>query len=398
MAKRVQSLLYADKMAEQYRSYRNFVRSTKTDATKAIYAESLRRFINFNKIENYDELLQWDAEEITDRLLDWVDSMTDSGLKGITIRAQLSGPELFLSMNRKMWHKEVVRKRIRSDDDIPGGDEPYTDEEIIRMLNATKHPRTLALVHFLASCGVRPGGFVDPVLRLKDLEEIEDCFSVEIYAGTKFAYWVFLTPEASKAMRNYLEWRAAKKYNMKPESPLFISFVKKSKKRKNRKTVYNEHLTDCNVDSIIRNLLGQAGITRKKVSSQRYDKAVLYGFRKRYDTALKNTTGINLSIAEKLMAHKTPKEIKLDANYFRPKREICFSEFKKAVMNLTLDPTERQAQKIREQETELTELQKTKMTVTELETFTKTQAKKIEAMEDEMKRYEQYLKTTDSKK
>lgn len=359
MVERIKSLDYADKMSKKYTSYRNFVRSTKTNATKANYAESLRRFVNFHKVTNYDKLLKWDTEEITDRLLDWVDSMTDAGLKGVTIRAQLSGPELFFEMNRKLWHKRVVRKRIPSDEDTPGGDEPYTTEDISRMLSATKQPRTIALVHFLASCGIRPGGFVDPILRMKHLQEIEDCFSVEIYAGTKFSYWVFLTPEASKAMRNYLEWRELKKITTEPESPLFVSFTKKPRKNKKRKTKHYEYLTDSNVDSIIRHLLVNAGITRKKASSERYDKAALYGFRKRYDTILKETNDINLLLAEKMMAHKTPKEIKLDKNYFRPNRERCFVEFKKAVKELIIDSSERKElenQKLRVENTEIHQL------------------------------------------
>lgn len=359
MAERTRSLDYADKMAKKYTSYNNFVRSTKTNATKANYAESLRRFVNFHKVTNYDKLLKWDTEEITDKLLDWVDSMTDAGLKGVTIRAQLSGPELFFEMNRKLWHKRIVRKRIPSDEEVPGGDDPYTTEDITRMLSSTKQPRSIALIHFLASCGIRPAGFTDPVLKMKHLQEIEDCFSVEIYAGTKFAYWVFLTPEASKAMRNYLEWRELKKITTSPESPLFVSFKKKPRKNKKRKTNYYEYLTDSNVDSIVRHLLINAGISRKKVSSERYDKAALYGFRKRYNTILKETDNINLQVAEKIMAHKTPKEIKLDKNYFRPTRERCFVEFKKAIKELTVDPSERKEvenQKLRVENTEIHQL------------------------------------------
>lgn len=367
MVERRKTLAYADKMAQKYKSYHEFIASINTNATKANYAESMRRFVKFHKITDYDKLLEWDSEKITDKLLEWVDSMTDDGLKGVTIRAQLSGPELFFQVNRKLWHKVLVRKRIRSDEDIPGGDEPYTTEDISRMLSATKQPRTIALVHFLASCGIRPGGFVDPVLRMKHLEQIEDCFSVEIYAGTRFSYWVFLTPEASKAMKNYLEWRKLKNISTYPESPLFASFAKKPRKNKKRKTKHYEYLTDSNVDSIIRHLLVNAGITRKKGSSERYDKAALYGFRKRYDTILKETNDINLLLAEKMMAHKTPKEIKLDKNYFRPNRERCFVEFKKAVKGLTIDPSERKEAENQKLRVENTEIHQLKNRTSELE-------------------------------
>jgi len=80
-----------------------------------------------------------------------------------------------------------------------------------------------------------------------------------------------------------------------------------------------------------------AGIERKKVKN-RHEKAIIYGFRKRFHTTLILTDGLNPNIAEKLMGHKNGS----DGNYLRPTPEQCFFEFEKAIPDLTLDPTERQ--------------------------------------------------------
>ena len=67
------------------------------------------------------------------------------------------------------------------------------------------------------------------------------------------------------------------------------------------------------------------GIQRKKSC---YDSEIQinHGFRKRFSTILK-MTGVNWSIAEKLIGHKTG----LDSTYFKPSVEKCFSEFRKAI-------------------------------------------------------------------
>lgn len=83
-------------------------------------------------------------------------------------------------------------------------------------------------------------------------------------------------------------------------------------------------------------LLRAAGITRTK-NGKRYDKAANYGFRKRFNGLLKMNNNVNSNIAEKLMAHKRG----LDGSYLKPTREECFAEFKKAIIDLTVDDSER---------------------------------------------------------
>jgi len=76
-------------------------------------------------------------------------------------------------------------------------------------------------------------------------------------------------------------------------------------------------------------------VERVKVGC-RFDKALLYGFRKRFNTILKLDNDINSNIAEKLMAHKNG----LDGTYLKPTKEQCFAEFVKAIPALTLDKSD----------------------------------------------------------
>ncbi len=352
MVIRVPSLRYADEMAITHRSYRNLLRGISSDATKANYAECLKRFVKFHNISNYDKLVKFDSEQITDMMCDWVDYLSDKKLKSITIRAMLSGPELFFEMNRKIWHKKLVRKRIRKDDTIPGGTKPFTTEEIELMLDSTKSRRTKALIHFIASTGIRPAALVDPVLRMKHLEKLDDCYAVKVYDESKEGYWAFLTPEATKSMDRYLNWRQVHGEEFDPETVVFIN-INRNMTKKEQATKQKEYVTDGSLSRIIYDLIKHAGITRTKVGNQRYDKAVVYGFRKRFNTILKLNNDVNSNITEKLMAHKRG----LDGTYLQPTKEECYQEFVKAMFELTIDDSERKQVEIDKIKIEKTELQ-----------------------------------------
>ena len=111
-------------------------------------------------------------------------------------------------------------------------------------------------------------------------------------------------------------------------------------------------MTADSVRQTLTNLMKLAGIERKKTGN-RFDKAIVYGFRKRFNGILKMNNEVNSNIAEKLMAHKRG----LDGNYLKPTIEQCFEEFRKAIPELTIDPTERQKAKIQMLEQEKSEIE-----------------------------------------
>ena len=69
---------------------------------------------------------------------------------------------------------------------------------------------------------------------------------------------------------------------------------------------------------------------------------------------MKLASGVNPNITEKLLGHKKG----LYGAYLAPTREECFSEFAKAIPNLTIGDKERDKLKIRNLESEKSELQK----------------------------------------
>jgi len=108
-------------------------------------------------------------------------------------------------------------------------------------------------------------------------------------------------------------------------------------------------------------LLKAGGIIRIK-NGRRYDKAANYGFRKRFNGILKMNNNVNSNIAEKLMAHKKG----LDGAYLKPTIEQCFTEFAKAITDLTIDDSERKNLKIEKLEKEKSEHEKDRIEVEDL--------------------------------
>ena len=365
---------YAEEMATHSRSFRRFNNAIQTDATRSNYSYSINRFMRFlveNKfvsdIKAYDELLNFNADQITDYLEDFVFEL-NSKIRPSGIMSMIAAPELFFEMNRKVWHKKLVRKSINKDNVESTGNSPITTAEIRDMLQVAKHPRDVALIHFFASTGARPAAIFDPVLRMKHLEYMPNpdnpdrkhnwCYAVRIYDESREGYWAFLTPEATRALEKYHSWRKNIRHEkFTDETPVFANFARHAQR---------PHLSDNSIKEIFRSLINRSALPREK-KGNRYNKALIYMFRKRFNTILKLDNSVNSNIAEKLMAHKKG----LDGVYLQPTREECFKEFVKAILHLTIDSSERDRIELEQANKEKSELQQR---VNEIEEMRRQQA------------------------
>jgi len=336
------------KFDKNCKSFRNFDDGIRRDTTRRTYQFSLDELVRFGNFKGYDELAKLETDEIHEFLKEWIRYLKNKNLKFKTIKTKLNAAELFFIMNKKSFHKELLHKILPDSDELVGGDEPFTTDELARLRQAAKKPRDIAIIDFLGSTGVRPGCLSDPVLKRKHLKEMpRGCIAVRVYDDSKEGYWAFLTPEATKSLKRYLRSRERNGEELTGESVLFKTFENPHKKK--------DYLTADSIRQTLTNLMKLAVIERKKIKN-RHDKAIIYGFRKRFHTVLKLKDGLNSNIAEKLMGHKNGS----DGNYLRPTLEQCFFEFEKAIPDLTLDPTEKQKIMIEKQQKELSELEKQK--------------------------------------
>ncbi|TLX95541.1 MAG: hypothetical protein E6K91_02715 [Thaumarchaeota archaeon] len=347
----------------EFQALRRFRNGIEEEKTYLDYKKQLDRFCSHANL-SYDEIIKLRTDELQNHLEDWVMSLSEQGLKGATTKKMLAGVMKFLDMNRRLYHKKallgLVRENRNKSDEISGS-VPYTSAEIKRMLGGTKKLRTKAIIHFFKDSGARPQVITDPILRMKHLivqydENGKDtgCYAIRVYdnspdgfsENSKAGQWIFLTPEGRKALDAYLNSRKLNGEVLDKETPLFATYSKVGTGR-----VKNRHLALHGVYDALELAIKSAGIERTKID-ERYDKAIFYGFRKRFNTILKLDGAINSNIAEKLMHHKKG----LDGVYLKPTKDECFAEFKKAILELTVDDSERDKIKIRKLESEKSEL------------------------------------------
>ena len=344
-----------------------FVNAIKTEATKESYTNSMKKFKEFSKVKTYKQFKKLKTEKLKGLLVSYIVYLNSKNLAHSSVSLYLSAIELFLDMNEINYPKRVIRKLLPADGKKQGGERPYTTEEIKRMLEVSPKLRTKALIHFFNSTGIRPNALHDPIVKLSDLIELPDgCQTIMLYKDSKEEYWSFLTPEAVKSINNYIRSRKLNGEHFDDDSPLFENKGKPIKHRAIR--------------HILTRVINNAVIERSK-KGNRYDKALVYGFRKRFNTILKISDGLNPNIAEKLMAHKRG----LDGVYLKPTMEECHKEFIKAIPELIIDPTLRQELEITKKQQKIDELEAKTSTITEQES-------RIKQLEENQKRQDQFLK------
>lgn len=324
------------------RSFVLFENVDNSESTMKLYKKGLDNYMKFVKYaDRYDDYLKLDSEIIHKQLEDFAMYHRNRKVKGITIRCHLKPVYLFLDVNRKQYFPKSINRYIPKDKTKKGNNKPFTDEDIQKMLDYTNSSRNKALILFFSSVGGRSAVLVDPILCFKHLYPMPfGCKAVLMYSGSNEEYWGFLTPESSKALEEYRDERIRDGENITPDSPLFA--VEKKSRFKDE-----SYLSLPALNSIFQNLEKKAHIEKIKTGN-RYDKALIYGFRKRFNTILKIDSDVNSNIAEKLMAHKNG----LDGVYFTPTREECFAEFIKAIPQLTVSRAEKLTIKLEESENE----------------------------------------------
>ena len=338
-------------ISKRYRCMKLFFRTLNENTSKESYGYKFQKFMRFtvdNKWcetnEDFNKLLALDSDKITDLLSDYVDFLEERGNRNVG--TDLASPELFFQNNRKLWHRELVRGGIKRDKGMPGGDLPIEDKELEDVYFGSKHPRDRFIISALSSLGLRPAGWHDPVIRFKHLVPIENSYAVKIYDMSIHGYWGFLIPEARKDLETYKQWRINRGEKITDESPVLTTLPSRWNKK-------YDFMTNDNLSVLLERLI--KGKVKRIKTGNRYNKALSTMFRKRFNTKLKLNNDVNSNVAELVMAHKLPGA---QGNYTKPTMEECYVEVKKAIPELTIDPSLRKQVIIEQKKKENSDLQK----------------------------------------
>lgn len=327
----------------EQRSLVMFQNSQKSIHTAKQYLYYLNRFKDYYHLKDFDSLLGMEPSKLQIMIEDWIIELKKQ-VNPNTIPPMVFGVKSFFEANdvELKWKKI---QRLMPDKIKASGIRAYSKDQIKIMIDTAKDIRAKALILFLASSGIRIGAIPD--LRLKHLADYEGCKLVTVYEGTKEEYQTFISPEATKALTVYHNKRIQDGEYFTENTPLFRKVYRlKSEKPKpvNKPTL----------QEIIRRVLINAGLRQGK-KGNRYDVQIDNGFRKFFNSAIKNTEGINLSYAEKLLGHSIT--IPLDNHYLEPETAKIFKVYSSALTNLTIDESELQAAKLKAKEEKITQLE-----------------------------------------
>ena len=281
--------------------------------------------MSFCKVKTYDELAVLPQQTLQILMEDYV-MYLKKVISPNTINLPISAVKAFLECNdvELRWSKI---KRLRPARVKKSGGEAWLTSEINTMLTFATELRTKTLIHLLASSGMRIGGFGD--LKMRHVTQIEDCKSILVYEGTTDEYVTFLIPEASLMFDSYIQKRESDGEKITPDSPVFRSAYQLgyAKVKSSNTNALKE---------LVRLLILKSGLRNNQIKrGKRYNKQADHSFRKRFNTIMKTTPNMNISLIEKMMGHSVT--VVLDNVYLDPTIEQLFSEFKKAIPELTLD-------------------------------------------------------------
>jgi integrase len=199
-------------------AYSNFVNSIDSEKTKEVYQYSLNRFLQHYQTD-LDSFLSLSQQEMSDLIVNYLTNKKVSRQYKIVIFSAIMH---CCQMNDVILNWKKIKKFIkyeRTDNAINGKDRPYFHSEIQKILEfSDQRLKTTFLV--LASTGMRIGAL--STIRIGDLERIDDLYKIIVYSGDKEEYFTFTTPECTKEIDAYLDFRTRRGEQITQDSYLIV--------------------------------------------------------------------------------------------------------------------------------------------------------------------------------
>ena len=256
------------------------VSGTSASSTTAFWRDSLRRFLEINRVKGVD----WD------------------------------------------YVNQFIPKVRKS-----GQDRAPTLEEIRKVVTVADL-RTKCLILFLTSSGARVGSI--EYLHWRDIQEAEfegwKLAKVTIYRGEPEEYETFASPECYEYLLKYREIREKVGEVITPSSPVFVKEV--NKRRFDQRKV--KPVSVRTLKNQMGELLNQMKMGEKVTDTKNYrsyEWKQCHSFRKFFKTRME-MSGVKPIITEMLMGHT----VGVANSYMKPTQDEMASEYVKAVPNLTI--------------------------------------------------------------
>jgi len=353
---------------QEYDPMEHFVYGLKSPESRRQYPQRLKVFLDFLKLQGgLKEQAQrfwlkakkdpkWSEESLM-RFINFQKERAESGeISPSTVPNYYKATKLFCDMNEillnwKKIAKGLPRGRQAANDRAP------TEEEIQRLIEYPDR-RIKPIVAVMVSSGIRVGAF--DYLKWKHIVPLFDeqgellVAKIIVNAGDNEEYYSFITPEAYKAIKDWMDFRSSYGEEVTGESWVMqdiwqttnityganLGFASLPKK-----------LKSSGIRRIIERALWEQGL-RKPLpkGSRRHEWKAAHGFRKFYKTRTEQIMKpINVEIT---MGHN----IGVSASYYKPSESEVMEDYLKAVDSLTINGTkfrlEKEMKKLSEKSTQ----------------------------------------------
>ena len=284
--------------AEGSNAYKNFINTVDSEATKQSYRYTFVKFMKFCEIDDYDKMLQIEPKKLEGLIADYITHMkVDKKLSYNTVSLYVSSVAHFYSMNSITLNWKRLSK-FKGKRRSVVEDKPYSKEQIRQLLDFA-NLRLKCIILLMCSGGLRRGAI--PRLRMRDLEKIEQysLYKVSVYKRETEAYTTFVTPECTKHLDQYFEWRKVQGEKLTDSSPVI------RKEFSSLNVARPEVITDHDIDWLISSLLDKSCIrprTQNKLCKTEYMQN--HAFRKFFQTTSR-LAGVNSLLIDRYMGHKT---------------------------------------------------------------------------------------------
>jgi integrase len=328
-------------------AYRYFLDSLTTEATRKTYTFNLNQYCKHIKVEGGDctRLLDTSPSLAEAQIIDYIVDLKNKGRSYSRINSCVCAIVHFYFMNDITLNRKKIARFMGEGKKVVRS-EAYTREQIAKMLPVSDE-RTKATILLLCSTGIRIGAV--PWLKVKHFKPLENGVSmITIYDGE---YFTFCTPEATKAIHEYMQYRERCGEKLGPESPTIREQFDREDSLKAR---YPKAMKLHNLWSLVNETITKAGVRERErmtegmpTGQHRKQIPMAHGFRRFFNTALMNAD-VHPSFKKLLMGHS----VQLDEVYYDKgsdkSRAKLLEEYSKAIDALTINEENRLRKKVEE--------------------------------------------------
>jgi len=338
-----------------------FKYSIRNELTRKYYERRLKRFFDFinfdikldiskrcnnfvNKSRN-ERGSSWVLNQIIEFLQFQKNRVETGEITASTLRNFVKALKLFFEMSDiaipwKMITRGLPRARMAANDRAP------TLEEIQKICEYPDR-RIKAIIYLMASSGIRLGAW--DYLRWKHIipmnNEKGDIIAAKIivYGGDTEEYYAFITPEAYRALKEWMDFRESYGERLHIESWIMRDLWRTTNINYGARwglAKYPKKLKSSGIKRIIERALWEQGLRKPLTKGEkRHEWKAAHGFRKFYKTRTEQIMKpINVEIT---MGHN----IGLSSCYYKPTEKEVLQDYVKAIDLLTISNTSNRLEK-----------------------------------------------------